>query len=211
MNPTLPPMPVEALSEIGDLPLFVLFQDLVVEDEWDEGSPILSFSAALAHPDFERLEDTVPRPVLPTDPQLLTALGETSRAEDWTDDSGAFDPTAACFTIRPEHPAESPTDAEAFGTSWQLIWLCSPDRQRIVAALLETLDRNQIGNTGPIGVSTLLGLWQDHLDLIRYHPPLPPQLATSWWPLFVDELMAQVNLRPDAPTPEAWDEVDRYL
>lgn len=193
------------------LPVFVLFKDLVLSDPYSFDSEITSCTWARAGDDLERLQHQIPLPTIPDDPGRRRMLAEAERFEDYVDpDTGVIDQEGISFDDTLRQLTEPPTDLAIFGESYTVVWLCPPDLDRVTAAVMDHIERRTKGGTKEIDAFLLLEVWRDYLDRHHVAAPLSEEARERWLELN-GEVEHRIRSLPNAPSEEAWDELERYL
>ncbi len=204
--------PLDTLDELEpeDLPTFALFKNLVLDDPLAPNSDIDSFEWAQLNPDDDLLKQQVPAPPATTDPAQIALMKTADRFANAIDSAtGALNADQLAFDLTTGHFIDRPSDRALFGASYTLVLLCPPNKRAVVAYLIAALKWMAGGER--IGAVHLIALWSGYVDRILFYPDGPDETDDERWHEIVDDLQLRINRLPNAPAPEAWDDMERYL
>lgn len=187
------------------LPAFYLFKNLRLEDPFIQDSSIESFEFMQRGDSFYELQNLIPNPEYPEEPALLKLFihrfGDVLPEDEndyWYDDT----PGQLCEDIQ---------DKDIFGDSYTILWVCPPNKQLIIDAIIEHLKAETRGFRDEILESHLIDIWNDFIDRIQILSESNDIYGSQIISEIKEELPRHINKLPNAPSESTWEEFESNL
>lgn len=162
-----------------------------------EGSRIDSFEDARWSNSFSALRDLIPSPVL-LDTREARELSSYRFSEEELK-SGAFS-----YNDKPAALTNEASDQELFGESWTIFWVVPPDKEAVIAAMLDVLEKESGGSK--ISAELLKQVWNNYLERIFFRLNGDEDMFEMH--LLYDEIFNEVVERiqglTNAPDEDSW-------
>lgn len=191
------------------LPRLILVHNLKFYSLYDQDAPIASGELLGHSEEYARLQKKIPPPPFPSSESGRQLVYEFLDVENQAEfeQKAAYNDTVYGLT-----GDFTPSDSELFGETYTILLLCPPDIPAIVSFLVGRI--KALAGEEQISFAHLQLVWEQYVDRIHIYPFNAIQrmlIINTLYEDIISEFIEKVQMLPNAPEEEDWEELDEWL